>query len=383
MSRLHIAVVREQLEDREVANWVPLSTDHDVVLVTRPTSGPYTASGLGLPIVTSANRLDRVPGALARRIVNRAAHRFDLERLTDISAMERADCVVVNETHIASAAQACELRARRPDLRVISVCYENIPFRYEDDPTMARRKDLCREHVDLFVALTPEARTALIVEGVSSERIVVQPYGVDPDRYSTAHRSATVRASWSLAADDIAVVFTGRLIQEKGLVELVRAVAAAGQRHPLRLIVVGSGPQGTRIDRAAATLGLRSVVRVPWVEANAIPAIVASADIFAMPSLPTPYWEEQLGFSAIEAMASSVAVLAVGSGSIPFVIGDGGRCAAPYDHASLVAELEALAGDPALRAACGAAGRQRVETVLNTATAGAALQEIVEQVVNR
>jgi glycosyltransferase involved in cell wall biosynthesis len=378
---IRIVVVREQLEDREIANWVPLNAHHNVSLLTRPTAGPYAATGLGLPVAYAKNQLDRVPSVVLRRVAGRLARRVDVERLSDLSSMESADCIVVNETHLASAAQVCELRARRQNLRVISVCYENIPFRYEDDARLARRKDICRQYVDTFVALTPEARAALIVEGVSPERIIIQPYGVDVDRFSISKRSQQIRQRWSTQPGEVVVLFTGRLIQEKGVVELVRAVADVHTDCPVRLVVVGSGTEGVRIDRAARSLGVTSIVRQPWVNAAEIPAIVASADVFALPSLPTPYWEEQLGFSAIEAMASSIPVLGVASGSIPFVVGDGGRFAQPYDHRSLTETLQALTSDAALRASVGAAGRARVEQTLNTASCAAELQTIVERVV--
>ena len=84
-----------------------------------------------------------------------------------------------------------------------------------------------------------------------------------------------------------------------------------------------------------------------------------------MPSLPTPYWEEQLGFSLIEAMASEVAVLSTRSGSIPFVVGDAGVLVGAYDVDALQTGLEELVRDPARRSELGALGRARVERDLN------------------
>jgi glycosyltransferase involved in cell wall biosynthesis len=128
-----------------------------------------------------------------------------------------------------------------------------------------------------------------------------------------------------------------------------------------------------------ATLGV-TVHREPWVDATQMPELMASADVVALPSLPTPYWEEQLGFAAIEAMASAVPVVATASGSIPFVVGGGGLLVPPYDVDALAGAIHRLAGDPDLRRRLGAAGRDRVERTLNTATVAAALGAIIDEV---
>ncbi len=315
---------------------------------------------------------------MARRAVNRVlGQRFDVESLRGYrQAVARADVVVLNETHLASSAQAAEHRlAGGP--RLVTVCYENIPFRYEDAAHLAARKDVVRGATDRFVALTPEALDALLEEGVAKDRIVLQPYGVDARRFRAGHRSRDLRARWGVGDHDVAVLYTGRLLQEKGLVPLVRAAGRLADRR-LTLVFVGAGPELPRLQRAATTLGVR-LVHQPWVEPAEIPAVVASADVFALPSLPTPYWEEQLGYSAIEAMASSVPVLAVASGSIPFVVGAGGRYAPPYDVEALTAQLRALVSDPDLRGDVGARGRSRVEEHLDTAVIAPRLAAVCEE----
>ena len=174
------------------------------------------------------------------------------------------------------------------------------------------------------------------------------------------------------------MLFAGRLIQEKGLANLVEA--AAGLRdEAFRVVFVGSGSEKSRLERIVAKLGIGArVTFAPWSDSTEIPRVMASADVFAMPSLPTPYWEEQLGFSLIEAMASSVPVLSTRSGSIPFVVGAGGLLVDAYDVPGLGDALAALVSDPGRRAELGAAGRTRVETDLNTLTAASRLRQIMD-----
>lgn len=375
-----LVVVREVLEDRELANFLPLvPAGFRVRFVTSGESGPYDGSGLGVPVT----RLRRVkdflgPARVGRRIARLMSPRLDLETLLGLKkALGPANIVCVNETHNVSSVQACRIANRQPGMRVVTVCYENIPFRYEDDPLLRARKAFVRTHTDLFVALTPAAENALCLEGASPQRIAVQPYGVDAARFSPNERDASLRASWKVAPDEVVVLYAGRLIQEKGLTNLL--IAASQIQHlPFRVILVGAGGDLPRLQRAVVALHLEDrVTFVPWVPHAQVPSVLASADIFAMPSLPTPYWEEQFGFSMVEAMASGLPVVSTESGSIPFVVGDGAALVPPYNIEALSTALARLVADPDLRVRMGGDGRRRIETELNVETVARRLARLL------
>jgi len=378
-----VTVVRETLEDREIGNYLPLLTaGYEVDLVTTRKQGPYRGDGLGLPIRRLRTRSDLVrPEVVARRLAQRASRYTDPDKIIGLSkALRGAHIVCVNETHLASSAQACLLRRRLVPARVVALCYENIPFRYEESALLAARKDIVRRRADAFIAMTPAAREALITEGVDTHRIFVQPLGVDADRFHPSKRSDAVRRSWGASDDTVVVLFAGRLLQEKGLLNLLLAFAAC--RHlPLRLVFVGRGSEEARLRRAAIGCELRErMVFIPWMDYGEMPSAVASADIFAMPSLPTPYWEEQLGFSMVEAMASAVPVLATEGASIPWVVGDGAVVVPSYDVDALAAGLCKLSENAELRARLGLAGRTRVEQVLNHEDFSAGFDVVVKRV---
>jgi glycosyltransferase involved in cell wall biosynthesis len=305
----------------------------------------------------------------------------DLEHFIRLErTLDGAHVVCVGETHIASSAQACTIRERHSDMRVAVTCFENIPFRYEDEPTLARRKDLVRRAADLFIAVTPEARAALLSEGVDAGRIALQPYGVDDAHYHPDARDADLRASWGAEEGDCVILYAGRLIREKGLAQLLWAVASL-REHPVRLVFTGSGTERLRLARMAEALGVDDLVRFTgWVSSRSMPRVLASADIVAMPSLTTPYWTEQLGFGLIEAMACGVPVVATRSGSIPFVVGDAGTLVEPYDVSALADALRALVLDPVERSALATRGRARVETELNVRTVGQRLGGLFTQI---
>jgi glycosyltransferase involved in cell wall biosynthesis len=108
------------------------------------------------------------------------------------------------------------------------------------------------------------------------------------------------------------------------------------------------------LTRAAAALG--GVVRFAGFRHD-MPACLAAADIVALPSL-----HEGLGVAALEAMAAGRPVLASRVGGLGEVVvaEETGLLVPPGDADALAAALARLAGDPALRARLGAAGRARV-----------------------
>lgn len=249
-----VALIREQLEDREVQNYTALpDLGIEVAVVTRHASGPYSATGLGLPVRRLRNSGDLVPRQLRRPLVTRQIRRVvEPESLRGFAdAVADCDILCVNELHTASAVQAVELKKTRPQLRVVNVVYENIPFRYDDSDVLRSRRSVARSGTDLFVALTPTARDALLLEGTPPERIVTFPYGVTTSNYPA-------RSGRGGQSDEVTFLFAGRLLQEKGLIPLL--VALHNTSHRARLRIMGQGPELGRIRQAIDTLQLQDRV---------------------------------------------------------------------------------------------------------------------------
>lgn len=380
-----LVVIREQLEDREIANFVPLSATMHVQLVTSRAQGPYSATGLGLPCTTLRRRGDVIPvAAVRRRLRNRLAHRADLDRLRGLDAvLAKANVACVNETHMVSSLQAVEAKDRYPGLRVVTVCYENIPFNYDADPVLAARRRSVRNGTDDFIAMTPGAAEALQAEGVTPERIHVIPYGVDLGRFSSRSDRGIVRAQLGIDDADLAFIFTGRLLREKGLVELVLALARLN-RDDAHLILAGAGPERERVQTAVHAAGMSNRVHwVDWVKQEGVPALLSAADVFVLPSLPTPYWEEQLGFSVIEALAAGLPVIGTDSGSIPFLVGDAGVTVRPYDNAALTQALDALTRDRPLREALRDRALRRARSDFDVNVVAMRLAEVIDRTTGR
>ena len=180
------------------------------------------------------------------------------------------------------------------------------------------------------------------------ERTLVIHNGVDTDRFRPPARP--------LDQGPLMLVVVANLIPQKGVDVLLRAAA----RLPLdvwQLRVVGDGPEEQGLRRLAGELGIARRVEFTGLRDD-VPDLLRDADIAVHPAR----WQEALGNTVLEAMATGLPVVASGTGGIPELLEDGvdGLLVPPGDQAALTGALERLVFDPALRARLGAAARSRV-----------------------
>src|SRR3954453_3747720 len=300
----------------------PLAKDFNVLLVGR-TDPIYEVQRLGLPVrLLRGTNSGRLSAAASRRLT-RFSKRAEEGRLLRLSQVLRSmDIVHAAETAIPFSEQCAEY-VSRTSAKLVLTCWENIPFRFEADARTRKRKRFVQQHCDLFLAVTPSARNALLAEGVDPGSVHVVPAGVDTKRFRPGKPTADFRARADIVDDAFLILYVGRLVAEKGVVELVQALARVPEANgrAVHLLVVGNGTEAPRIDAAANTLRCANRVHIlPGVGYADVPDLYRSADLVVVPSLPTPYWQEQVGMVLVEAMASGVALVSTASGSIPDVV---------------------------------------------------------------
>jgi glycosyltransferase involved in cell wall biosynthesis len=179
--------------------------------------------------------------------------------------------------------------------------------------------------------------------------------GRDPERFRPDPEArARLRAELATPADRAVVVSVSRLVRAKGIPELLTAMSGLDAE----LWVVGERLASDHDDSvepefAASTLGKR-LKRLGYRED--IPAILAAADIFALPS-----HFEGLPMSVVEAMLVGMPVVASDLRGVREQVVDGetGLLVPARSIAPLSFALARLVADPALRQAMGEAGRAR------------------------
>ncbi len=197
---------------------------------------------------------------------------------------------------------------------------------------------LRRFHNQAHCTMVPTASLQAELDAMGFERLLVVARGVDTQRFDSARRSAALRASWGVRADEQVVLSVGRIAPEKNLELLLRSYEAMRQVNPaLRLVVVGDGP-----DRAALLQRCPEVVLAGSRSGTDLAEHYASADCFLFPSLTETY-----GNVTPEALASGLALLAYDYAAAAELIrhGENGLLAPVGDPDAFVRRAIDLAGN--------------------------------------
>lgn len=236
--------------------------------------------------------------------------------------------------------------------------WDNIPFNMERNPERRAMKERVARAADRFIVHTERSRRMLAFEGVDEARIVQMDPGVDTDVFSPGPGA---RSAWGLPEDAFVILFVGWLLPRKGLDFLLLAMRELLRRPtktPLHLLVVGSGPGRERIDTLVGRLKLRDACTIVGpVEYGKMPEVFRSADLFVLPSIAMPEWQEQFGMSLIEAMACGVPVISTWSGAIPEIVDDAGVLCQPNDFVSLYEAIVDAMESPSKRKELAEQGR--------------------------
>ncbi|MPZ50798.1 MAG: glycosyltransferase [Dehalococcoidia bacterium] len=181
--------------------------------------------------------------------------------------------------------------------------------------------------------------------GIAQDKVLRIANGYDQATFRPFEGSKErLRQELDLPEDRTIVLFTGRFIVQKGLIDLLEVWPAVTREAVL--VLVGAAP-----SREYAVQGLKpteDVIVRGWTEE--IEDYLHAADIFVLPS-----YSEGMSNSLIEAMACGLAVISTRVGAAEEMIEDGrsGLIVAPGDRAGLAEALNRLIASPELRASMG------------------------------
>ncbi len=261
---------------------------------------------------------------------------------------------------------ACYFAAERTHARLLAVTLENRPLKIKFGRALAfalrhtLKKYFAR--ACLIIALNHGAQANLESCGVATsriERLMWGTWGVEVDEFSP---QPAPRYNEPAQGRGQTILFVGRLVPEKGIFILLEAFARLRQKiAKARLVVVGDGPARRAVEGRVRELDLQQVVTLTGAVKNrALLDFFRAADVFAAPSLTTPKWAEQVGMSALQALACGVPVVTTRSGAIPEYVPDGvaGWLVAENDARALADALTQLLTDETLRSDMGRAARE-------------------------
>src|SRR5579862_2503796 len=150
--------------------------------------------------------------------------------------------------------------------------------------------------------------------------------------------------------------FAGRLVPEKGVLDLARAARLLG--GPARLLLVGDGPLRAELQSEAPSPDLQVEIR-SGVTHDRMRDAYADMDVLVLPSRTTRSWAEQFGRVLVEALSCGIPVVGSTSGEIPWVVSSTGGGLLFQEGAvdQLADVLRGLRDDPLSRRQLASAGR--------------------------
>jgi glycosyltransferase involved in cell wall biosynthesis len=296
----------------------------------------------------------------------RPQRHFYLTSCSSICRRTRPDVAFVEAEPYALSAAQWSRTLKRLDIPFGVQCYENID-RPLPMPVRMLRSRVLRDAA--FVAARSDSAMRLARAWGAAGEVDLAPPAVP---------------SWESVPQAPEHAFTvgyaGRLIESKGLIDVLAAVRQLDA--PVEMLLVGNGELRAQLEGQAIP---GSRVRVlDGLAHDQMASAYAQLDVLVLPSHTTPTWKEQFGRVIIEALWCGVPVVGSDSGEIPWLIGltGGGLVFPEGDSDALAARLLELRDRPALRSQLADAGRAAVERLFSVPAATDQLERLLVHAVD-
>jgi glycosyltransferase involved in cell wall biosynthesis len=177
------------------------------------------------------------------------------------------------------------------------------------------------------------------------------------------------------------VGYAGRLVESKGLFDLLEAVRELDA--PVELILIGDGELRDRLE--GQSIPGSSVQVLDSLRHDQMASGYAQLDVLVLPSHTTSTWKEQFGRVIVEALWCGVPVVGSDSGEIPWLIElTGGGLIFPEGNSEmLAAQLTRLRETPALGQQLTKTGRAAVEKLFSVTAATDAIERLLIRAAER
>ena len=160
---------------------------------------------------------------------------------------------------------------------------------------------------------------------------------INVERFSRTVSEAqkrSVQTKLGLSEQDFVILYVGRIIEVKGVLELMQAVTGLEDNH-IKLLIIGSANFGKwafspyeRKVKKLAEQNRERIIFTGYVDNSEVYQYASVADVQCVPSL----CEEAAGLVVLEAMAEGLPLIVTKSGGIPEYVGSDAALFVERDH---------------------------------------------------
>ena len=208
-----------------------------------------------------------------------------------------------------------------------------------------------------IVVCQPAMADVLPIASPQKQKVRWIPYGIDLDRFAPEPRPRR---------EGVRILHVGRLVDKKGVADLIRAFSQLAPNAYAELHVVGTGPEEERCRQCAQQLRVSErVIFHGWKTPSEVKTLMQQADIFALNCRTASNGDQEgLPVGILEAMAMALPVVSTRHAGVPRQVEEGvtGLLVNEQDTDALAKALAQLVADAGWREALGKAGRARAQS---------------------
>lgn len=295
--------------------------------------------------------------------------------VVDLVAAAEVDAVLAVKPYLASYGAALLVAECRKIPVILDIDDLDVELAPKGDRSLEEHlQDLRDPASAIYLRILSKATAAADGITVASTRLQARfggtlvPHGCPVDQLNPAGVDRE-QARKQFGFSGPVVVFPGTRRTHKGLKPLAKAVA----RVPgARLAVLCRPDDFTQPEWSEYPL-----IRLPLIPYASLPALLAAADVVAIPQLDTPAASHQMPMKVYDAMAMARPIVATTVSDLPQVLDGCARLVPPGDAGALAKEIRYLLEHPAEAGKLGVLARQRCVEHYSLDHVGAALEKAV------
>jgi glycosyltransferase involved in cell wall biosynthesis len=213
--------------------------------------------------------------------------------------------------------------------------------------------------IDNFLYIGSQNKQYYLMHGVKESKLIFAPYSVDNQRFQGLKTDGKItRKMWGVDEKQIVILFSGKLINKKRPLDLLRAFHRLNNAN-VTLFYMGDGPLRQDLEDFIKIHGIDHVIISGFINQSEIASIYSMGDIFVMCSGLGETW----GLSVNEAMNFGLPVVVSATCGSSFDLVENGKNGYIFregDTNSLSSILEELVENPEKRESMGSASRVKI-----------------------